>query len=262
MSAEPFRRVVVTGAGRGIGAAIARRFAADGDEVLLVDRDLPSLQRAQAELAALDGPVRTCAAELSTDDGVAAVVSEVRERWDGLDVLVNNAGIAHKQPFLEHPREAWDRVVAVNLTAPFALSQALVPFMVARGRGAVVHIASIDSFFADGDFVGYNAAKAGLLGLMRTMAVELAPHGIRSNAVLPGFTATDMVRRDASDADWESIHSRFPRAPLGRMVEPHEIASAVAFLASADASAITGASLIVDGGVTANVYVAETLDRD
>src|SRR5581483_11523029 len=121
------------------------------------------------------------------------------------------------------------------------------------GHGVVVHVASIDSLFADGPSVGYNAAKAGLLGLMRTMAVELAPNGIRCNAVLPGFTATDMVRRNAAEEKWRELRTQFRRAPLGRMVEPHEIAAAVAFLASDAASAITGASLVVDGGVTANV---------
>ena len=181
-------------------------------------------------------------------------------RWDGrIDVLVNNAGIDDETPFLEMTEEAWRAVVETNLTGPFLFSRAVAPEMVRAGRGVILHNASIDASGGDGPFASYNASKAGLLGLNRTMALELGPHGIRVNCVSPGFTHTDMTERAVGPAMMGYLNGQFERVPMRRLVKPSEIAAAFAFLASDDASGITGIDLTVDCGLTANWFILETL---
>ena len=148
------------------------------------------------------------------------------ERWDGrIDVLVNNAGIDHDQAFLDFEHERWQAVIGVNLTGPFLMSQAVGRVMAKAGGGAIVHISSIDALGADGTQVAYNASKAGLLGLNRTMAMELAPHGIRSNVVNPGYTATPLTRQYVGEKMYEYMTTSFARVPQGRMATPEEIAA-------------------------------------
>ena len=198
--------------------------------------------------------------DVSEEDDVARLVAAAEERWDGrIDVLVNNAGIDHEAPFLEFPAEEWRRVLAVDLTGPFLMGQRVARAMARAGGGAIVHVSSIDSMGADGLQVAYNAAKAGLLGLNRTMAVELAPHGIRSTVVNPGYVATPLTERYVGPAMWDHMTRSFARVPQGRMARPEEIAAAIAFLASDDASHVTGIELTVDGGTTANLYIVETV---
>jgi NAD(P)-dependent dehydrogenase (short-subunit alcohol dehydrogenase family) len=175
-------------------------------------------------------------------------------------VLVNNAGIADEVPFLEIEAESWDRVLRTNLRGAFLMAQAVAREQAALGGGSIVHIASIDASGGDGPYASYNASKAGLLGLNRTMALELAPHGIRVNCVSPGFTHTEMTESAVPPELMEYLTTRFARVPMRRLVTPAEIAAAVAFLASDDASAITGIDLTVDCGLTANWYILETLE--
>ena len=187
-------------------------------------------------------------------------MAAARARWGGrIDVLVNNAGIDDETPFLEMTEESWRAVVDTNLTGPFLLSRAVAPEMVRAGGGVILHNASIDASGGDGPFASYNASKAGLLGLNRTMALELAPHGIRVNCVSPGFTHTDMTERAVGPAMMEYLNGQFARVPMRRLVKPSEIAAAFAFLASDDASGITGIDLTVDCGLTANWFILETL---
>ena len=173
---------------------------------------------------------------------------------------MNNAGVGIETPFLEIAEDDWDRVLSTNLRAPFLLSQAVAKEMAATGGGAIVHIASIDASGGDGPYASYNASKAGLLGLNRTMALELATHGIRVNCVSPGFTHTDMTEEAVPPELMDYLKNRFDRVPMRRLVKPEEIASACAYLASDDASAITGIDLTVDCGLTANWYILETLE--
>jgi NAD(P)-dependent dehydrogenase (short-subunit alcohol dehydrogenase family) len=249
------RNVIVTGAGRGIGRAIAQRFAGEGADVLCIGRRLEPLE----ETVALCERGWALAADVSAAAQVDAAVEAAYERWGRVDVLVNNAGIDDETPFLEILDERWDEVVATNLRGVFLMSQRIARRMKDAGGGVILHNISIDALGGDGPFASYNASKAALLGLNRTMAIELAPYGIRVNGVSPGFTHTDMTERAVGPKLMEYLLHDFERVPMRRLVRTDEIAAAFAFLASDDASAITGQNLVVDGGLTANWSILETL---
>jgi NAD(P)-dependent dehydrogenase (short-subunit alcohol dehydrogenase family) len=254
------KTVIVTGGNRGIGRAIVDRLAAEGGDVMVVGRNETTIAKTLAAVAESGGSAWGIAADVSRSDDVRRIAAEATARWDRIDVLVNNAGIGYETPFLEIPEDEWDGVVATNLRGPFLLSQLVCREMAARGGGAVVHIASIDASGGDGPYASYNASKAALLGLNRTMALELGPLGIRVNCVSPGFTRTDMTESAVAPELMDYLLHRFERVPLRRLVEPAEIAAACAFLASDDASAVSGIDLTVDGGLTANWYILETLE--
>jgi NAD(P)-dependent dehydrogenase (short-subunit alcohol dehydrogenase family) len=252
------KNVIVTGAGRGIGRAIAQRFASEGADVMCVGRTLEPLE----ETVAFCGSGFAYSADVSVSADAGVVVDAALDRWDRIDVLVNNAGIDDETPFLDMDEENWDAVIATNLKGPFVVSQRVGRVMAEQGGGVILHNASIDASGGDGPFASYNASKAGILGLNRTMAVELAPHGIRVNAVSPGFTHTDMTERAVGPKLMEYLLHDFDRVPMRRLVKPEEIAAAFAFLASDDASGITGINLTVDCGLTANWYILETLPTE
>lgn len=253
------RRAIISGGGRGIGEAIARRFAAEGAEVMVVARTGDEVEAVAASIAESGGQAFAHAADVGDEAQVDAAVAAAQARWDGVDVLVNCAGIDHDCSFLDFPAAQWERVLGVNLTGAFLMAQRVGRWMARGGGGAIVHISSIDAYGADGNQVAYNASKAGMLGLSRTMAMELAPHAIRSNVVCPGYTATPLTKQYVGPAMYDYMTQDFDRIPQRRMATPEEIAGAVLFLASDDASAITGSELTVDGGTTANLYVVETL---
>jgi NAD(P)-dependent dehydrogenase (short-subunit alcohol dehydrogenase family) len=262
MSAGRFagRNVMVTGGGRGIGEATARRFAAEGADVLILSRTEVQVAAVAESIRASGGSAWHQVADVASSADVDRVVTLAEERWDGqIDALVNNAGIDHDCAFLEFPEEAWREVLDVNLTGPFLCAQRVARAMARRGSGAIVHISSIDSMGADGTQVAYNASKAGLLGLSRTLAVELGPLGIRSTVVNPGYVATPLTRKFLGEEMYEYMTTSFARVPQGRIAEPDEIASAILFLASDDARHVNGVELTVDGGTTANLYIVETL---
>lgn len=254
------RNAIVTGGNRGIGRAIVDRFAAEGADVMVVGRNEETLAATVATVEAAGGSAFGHTADVTSSDDLRGIVSAATGRWDRIDVLVNNAGIGLETPFLEITEEDWDRVVATNLRAPFLLSQLVAREMVNAGRGAIIHIASIDASGGDGPYASYNASKAALLGLNRTMALELGPLGVRVNCVSPGFTHTDMTEEAVPPELMEYLLHRFDRVPLRRLVRPDEIAAACAYLASDDASAVTGIDLTVDCGLTANWYILETLE--
>jgi NAD(P)-dependent dehydrogenase (short-subunit alcohol dehydrogenase family) len=177
-------------------------------------------------------------------------------------VLINNAGVDDDTPFLEVDRARWREVLDTNLTGAFVMAQAVAREMAQAGGGVVLHTASIDASGGDGPFVAYNASKAGMLGLNRTMALELAEHGIRSNCVSPGFTHTDMTENAVGPKLMEYLNGGFARVPMRRLVRTDEVAQAFVFLASDAASGITGIDLRVDCGLTANWFILETLPED
>lgn len=250
------KNVIVTGAGQGIGRSIAERFAAEGASVLALGRQPGPVE----ETARICGErAWATTADVGRTEDVVAAAALAMERWGRIDVLVNNAGIDDETPFLEIDEAKWDAVIQTNLKGPFLLSQHVALEMAKTGGGVILHNASIDASGADGPFASYNASKAGLLGLNRTMAVELAPHGIRVNCVSPGFTHTDMTERSVGPTLMKYLTTSFERVPMRRLVKPDEIAAAFAFLASDDASAITGQNIVVDCGLSANLFILETL---
>jgi len=251
--------VLLSGGGRGIGESTARRFADEGADVLVVARSRDEIDAVAASIVERGGRAWAHAADVADPAQVDAVVAAAGERWGRIDVLVNCAGIDHDSPFLDFPEERWRAVLDVNLTGAFLMAQRVARVMAEGGGGAIVHISSIDAYGADGNQVAYNASKAGMLGLNRTMATELAPYGIRSNVVAPGYTSTPLTRQYIGDELYTHMTEDFARVPQRRMATPDEIAGAVLFLASDDAAAITGAELTVDGGTTANLYIVETL---
>jgi NAD(P)-dependent dehydrogenase (short-subunit alcohol dehydrogenase family) len=249
------KTIIVTGAGRGIGRAIAERFASEGADVLCVGRTREPLE----ETAALCGSAWVVTGDVSRSEDVDGVLAAALERWERIDVLVNNAGIDDETPFLDMSEEDWRAVIATNLTGVFLMSQRVARAMRDSKGGVILHNISIDALGGDGPFASYNASKAALLGLNRTMALELAQYGIRVNGVSPGFTHTDMTERAVGPKLMAYLNDSFERVPMRRLVKPAEIAAAFAFLASDDASAITGQNLVVDCGLTANWFILETL---
>jgi NAD(P)-dependent dehydrogenase (short-subunit alcohol dehydrogenase family) len=253
------RGVIVTGGGRGIGQATARGFAAEGADVLVLGRTVADLEDTVAQITADGGQAWLLPCDVTDEAQVEETVTRAAGRWGQIDVLVNNAGIDDDTPFLEIDRARWRAVIDTNLTGVFLMSQTVGREMAKAGRGVILHTASIDGSGGDGPFAAYNASKAALLGLNRTLALELATHGIRSNCVSPGFTHTVMTEKAVGPELLSYLNGSFARVPMKRLVKPDEVAQAFLFLASDQASAITGIELRVDGGLTANWYILETL---
>jgi NAD(P)-dependent dehydrogenase (short-subunit alcohol dehydrogenase family) len=238
---------LVTGGGNGIGAATCRAFAAAGARVAVLDRDAAAAERVAAQITGRNGHATAYALDVSDRDTFARLSEGITEAWGGIDILVNGAGTTVRRMIGEMRAEDWDRVIAVNLTGAFNGIQAVLPHMRARGGGAIVNIASIaGQRISFGGTANYSASKAGLLGLTRHAAYELAPDGIRVNAVCPGPTATGFGGAIPTE---ESKAVRARKIPLGRMCEPEDIADPILFLAGDGACMITGVALTVDGGV-------------
>ncbi|HYZ40688.1 MAG TPA: SDR family NAD(P)-dependent oxidoreductase [Stellaceae bacterium] len=238
---------VVTGGGNGIGAATCRAFATNGARVAVFDRDAVAAQAVAMEIVGSGGNATAHAVDVADRAAFAAVVGAVAEACGGIDILVNGAGTTVRRMIAEMGLEDWDRVIAVNLTGAFNGIQAVLPHMRKRGAGAIVNIASIaGQRISFGGTANYTASKAGLLGLTRHAAYELAPDRIRVNAVCPGPTATGFGGAIPSP---ESKALRAQKIPLGRMCEPEDIADPILFLAGNTARMITGIALTVDGGV-------------
>jgi 3-oxoacyl-[acyl-carrier protein] reductase len=238
---------LVTGGGSGIGAATARAFAREGAFVAILDRHAATAAAVAAEIAAQGGRAEGCALDVADGAAFSAAAKTIVERAGGIDILVNSAGTITRHTIAQMPAEAWEHVIAVNLRGPFNGVRAVLPHMRARGGGTVVNIASIAGRrISFGGGAHYSASKAGLLGFTRHAAYELAPERIRVNAVCPGPTATPFGGTLPSAEDRAQ---RARKIPLGRMVEPDDIADAVLFLAGDRSRMCTGIALDVDGGV-------------
>jgi 3-oxoacyl-[acyl-carrier protein] reductase len=238
---------VVTGGGNGIGAATCRGFAARGARVAVLDRDGQAAERVAAEITGRGEEAEAYGLDVSDGKGFTGLAAAITEALGGIDILVNGAGVTVRRMIAEMGAEDWDRVIAVNLTGAFNGIRAVLPHMRARGGGAIINVASIaGQRISFGGTANYTASKAGLLGLTRHAAYELAPDRIRVNAVCPGPTATAFGGAIPSE---ESKAARAPTIPLGRMCEPEDIADPILFLASEAARMITGVALTVDGGV-------------
>ncbi|RLE31416.1 3-oxoacyl-ACP reductase [Candidatus Acetothermia bacterium] len=240
------RCALVTGASRGIGAATALRLAAKGYDVALTYRSQRlAAEAVAAEVERLGRRAVVLQLDLADLDRTREVVREAAERLGGLHVLVNNAGYVQRLPWQEISLEGWDRMLTVTLTAPFVAAQVAVPYMAEAGFGRIVNVSSLRALTGSAHGAHYSAAKAGLLGLTKSLALALAPQGITVNAVCPGFTATDM-NREALERRGEEIAAQIP---LGRAAQPEEVAAVIAFLCSDEASYITGATISVNGGL-------------
>ncbi|WP_406723748.1 SDR family NAD(P)-dependent oxidoreductase [Streptomyces sp. GD-15H] len=239
--------ILITGAARGIGAATALRFAEEGARVLVADVDGAEAGRTASALRERGLSAEGVTCDVADRTSVEAAVAQAVDAFGSLDVLVNNA--AHCTPdaplFEDQPDEAWARDLDVTLTGAHRCCRAALPHLAASGRGAVVAIGSVNGIQDFGNH-GYSAAKAGLASLTRTLAGHAGPRGVRVNLVAPGTVRTRAW--EGRDEELAAVRGLYP---LGRVGEPEDIAAAVAFLASRDASWITGTTLVVDGGVTA-----------
>jgi len=245
---------IVTGAGMGIGAAVARALAGEGAAVAVVDRDAAAAERVSAEISAAGG--RTIAVTGSVADAADAerAVQAATRSFGGLDVLVNNAGVVIYGEVPDYREQDWDTVVDTILKGQFLMSKYAIPRLRERGGGAIVNLASVQALASQRGVASYAASKGGVVSLTKSLALDHAKDRIRVNCVLPGSVRTPMLRHAAELAPgdpeqtieaWGRIH------PRGTVIEPEEIAAVVLFLLSADASAMTGAAVVADAGLTA-----------
>jgi meso-butanediol dehydrogenase / (S,S)-butanediol dehydrogenase / diacetyl reductase len=242
--AESDMRVLVTGGASGIGAAIARRFVDDGAQVAVLDRD----QQAMNDLdRAIPGVVLPLRGDVTDVASVEHAFAELDRAWGGLDVVFNNAGISIRAPFLDTTLSDWERVIAVNLTGVFLVTQRAARRMTAGGGGVIINIASVSGMVGIPNYASYNVSKAGVIELTKTLALELAP-AIRVNAICPGYVLTPMQETEYTA---KMLHDCESRLPLKRLAHPAEIAGLGAYLAGPEARFITGQSFVIDGGESA-----------
>jgi meso-butanediol dehydrogenase / (S,S)-butanediol dehydrogenase / diacetyl reductase len=234
------KRVLITGGASGIGAATAARFLDEGSVVCVLDRDPVALHRIKQELPDLAGILD---ADVSNLKQVSGAFSGALRLMGGVDVLINNAGISIRHNFLEIMPEEWDKVIAVNLTGVFYVAQTAAKHMMERGSGVILQTASTNGVMGYPFYADYNATKAGVIELTKSMALELAPK-VRVCAVAPGYVLTPMQRAEYTDAMLEEVNQKIP---LRRHAKPEEIAALFAFLASDDAQYITGHVYTIDG---------------
>ena len=236
---------LVTGASRGIGEAIAKRLASEGATVLAAARSADALGRVVGEIESAGGKASALALDLADPGSIEAAVKSALAAHGEIHVLVNNAGVTEDNLMLRMGREAWDRVLGTNLTGVFLLTQAVVKGMVRKRYGRIVNVTSVVGLMGNAGQANYAASKAGLVGLTKSVARELASRNITCNAVAPGFVATAMTEKMTDDAK-----SRMTgQIPLERLGTPEDVAAAVAYLASEEASYVTGTVVNVSGGL-------------
>jgi meso-butanediol dehydrogenase/(S,S)-butanediol dehydrogenase/diacetyl reductase len=250
---------LVTGAGKGIGAAVAEALAGSGAAVGLMDIDADSVAETEKQITKAGGMAAVVVGDVSHAQEAEDAVRRVVSAFGGLDILANIAGVVRYGPVPEFPEDDWDFVIGVNLKGPYLMSKYAIPAMRARGGGAIVNAASVQAYSSQRSVAAYSASKGGVVSMTRTMALDHAPDGIRVNAIAPGSVRTPMLQwaaelfggddPKAAIEEWGAAH------PIGRVIDAEEVAALVLFLASPRASAITGATYLVDGGLSAGLPI-------
>jgi len=236
---------LVTGASRGIGCSIAKTLAQNGAHVVCVSRNVSDVQSVADEITAAAGTAAAVACDISDSDNVTKLVKETVGTHNHLDILVNNAGVTRDNLLMRMSEDDWNTVLNINLKAAFIAIKAAARTMIKQRKGRIINISSVVGMMGNAGQVNYAASKAGLIGLTKSTARELAPRGITANCIAPGYVATDMTN-ELGDEVQQSLNEKIP---LGRIGQVEDIAYAVAFLASDEAEYITGQTLAVDGGI-------------
>ena len=250
------RVAIVTGGGRGIGRATAERLAEAGAKVVVADMNAETAAAVAGGITNAGGAAIGVQVDVASEADAARLAETARDRFGRIDLLVNNAGIGLYTPLLETTLEQWNQVLAVNLTAIFLCSKYCVPAMLESGGGCIVNIASVRAIATTARTTAYTATKGAVIALTKAMAIEFGDDGIRVNCVLPGAIDTDMMRENLAEdgLSFEEGTAQFlEKTPMGRVGEGRDIANAVTFLATDDASYITGAGFVVDGGRTVHI---------
>jgi len=243
------KRVVITGGASGIGYATAGRFIAEGCRVVILDSNRQALDMALAEMPSLNGGV---SADVSSPEDIDAAFEKIDEIMGGVDILIANAGISVRRPFVEIEYPQWSKVLRVNLDGMFLCAKAAIIRMKRQQCGVILFTASTNGFEGYPFYSDYNASKSGVINLAKTIALECAPW-LRTNAICPGYVLTPMQKAEYTPQMLKEVNSRIP---LGRHAEPEEIAALFAFLASSEANYITGTTITIDGGETAGTFIS------
>lgn len=250
------KTVIVTGGGGGIGAAVCSRFAAAGANVAVVNRTLEKADGVASKLRESGYAAIGIAADVSKEEDVKRVVRETVEQFGTVNVMVNNAAVCPQILLTEMSLDQWNQVITNNLTSVFLFTREVIPHMLQAGGGAIVNVGSVHAIATLGGYAAYSASKGGISAFTRAAALDYARHNIRVNAVLPGAVQTPMLESSVKSLDTprEEIMAQWNESqPIGRVGQPEEIAAAVMFAASPDNSFMTGASIVVDGGMTAEL---------
>jgi len=240
------RNAVITGASKGLGKAMAQALAAEGARVALVSRDLALLQSVASEIAAAGGEAEAFRADVTSEDEVRALEARLVERYGKIHILINNAGVNVRKPITDFTLEEWRRVMDTSVTAAFLMCRSIIPHMQGEGYGRILNMTSIMSWVSLPGRAAYAASKSALIGITRTLALELAPDAITVNGISPGPCATEMNRPLIENPE---INAQFLASiPLGRWGKVEEIGALAVYLCSEEAGFITGTDIVIDGG--------------